>query len=148
MARTPRIAPAITELLTGNERHAWTLEEIRDGLARGGTKTDFSSVFRASEKLAADGSLRKITLEDGRACFERTSAHHDHLHCTDCDRLVAVPCVISRRALAAIEIRTGIAIDEHQVTLIGRCPRCRTAAEARRRIPQRRRAQPRAALPI
>lgn len=140
MARTPRIATAITKLLAGNERHAWTLEEIRDGLAQGGTKTDFSSIFRAAEKLAAQGSIRKFSLENGRTCFEQATAHHDHLHCTDCDRLVAVPCVIPRRALAAIETRTGVAIDEHQVTLIGRCPPCRRAAEARQRATKRRRA--------
>lgn len=140
MARTPRIATAILELLAGDERHAWTLDEIRDGLVRRNTKTDFSSVFRAAEKLVAQGSIRKFSLENGRTCFERTSAHHDHLHCTDCDRLVALPCVIPRRALTAIETRTGVAIDEHQVTLIGRCPRCRTAAEARRRVTKGRRA--------
>jgi Fur family ferric uptake transcriptional regulator len=131
MARTPRIATAITELLAGNERHAWTLEEIRDSLVRGGTKTDFSSIFRASEKLIADGAIKKLSLEDGRACFEQAAAHHDHLHCTDCDRLVAIPCVIPRKALTAIEARAGVTISEHQVTLIGLCPTCRIAAEKR-----------------
>jgi Fur family ferric uptake transcriptional regulator len=132
MARTPRISGAITDLMAGNERHAWTLEEMHADLARSGTATDFSSVFRAAEKLVAGGAIRKVLLDDGRARFELVTAHHDHLHCTRCDELVPVPCVIPRRAFAALEARTGIAITEHRVVLSGLCRLCRKTTRRRK----------------
>jgi Fur family transcriptional regulator, ferric uptake regulator len=125
MARPARIPAAILALMARGARHAWTLEELHAGLAGAGTATDFSSVFRAAERLAAEGAVHKLLLEDGRACFEAASAHHDHLHCTRCGTLVAVPCVMPRRTLAALEARAGVAVAEHRVVLTGLCPSCR-----------------------
>lgn len=125
MARTPRIPAAISALMARSDRHAWTLDDLHADLARAGTVTDFSSVFRAAERLVAEGTMRKLLLEDGRACFELVSAHHDHLHCTRCGTLVAVPCVIPHRTLAALEARTGVTVAEHRVIFTGLCPSCR-----------------------
>ncbi len=131
MARKPRISSAITALMEGSERHAWTLEELHGDLARSGTKTDFSSVFRAADKLVAEGTIRKLLLDDGRARFELASAHHDHLLCTRCDELVPVPCLISPRAFAALEARAGVAIAAHHVVLSGLCSDCRKSTRQR-----------------
>ena len=116
-------------LMQGGERHAWTLEELHAGLAGRGQTTDFSSVFRAAEKLTADGIARKLLLEDGRARFELVGAHHDHLYCTRCHELVPVPCVVERDDFAALERETGAAIHDHQIILSGVCRNCRTDAE-------------------
>jgi Fe2+ or Zn2+ uptake regulation protein len=129
MARKPRISIAIAKLMTRNEHHAWTLEDLHAGLASAGIATDFSSVFRAAEKLVAEGEIRKLQVEDGKTYFERVSAHHDHLHCTRCGELVAIPCVVPRRTLAALESKTGVTITAHQVSFVGLCADCRIAAE-------------------
>src|SRR4029077_1005052 len=96
MARKAQISAAMVGLMQDGERHAWTLEELQAGLTRLGRTTDFSSVFRAAEKLAADGIARKLLLDDGRARFELAAAHHDHLYCTRCQVLVPVPCLLGR----------------------------------------------------
>lgn len=85
---------------------------------------DFSSVFRAAEKLAASGAIRKLTLEEGRARFEEVDAHHDHLHCTRCGELVSVPCLFGAGDLAALEREAGIAILDHHLVLSGVCRDC------------------------
>src|SRR5487761_788405 len=100
MARKSHVSAAIMELMGAGVRHAWTLEELHAALALYGRATDFSSVFRAAEKLAAEGIARKLLLEDGRTRFELVSAHHDHLYCTRCHALVPVPCVIEREDFA------------------------------------------------
>jgi Fur family transcriptional regulator, ferric uptake regulator len=128
MARRPLISPALRDLLHRQERHSWTLEEFQAGLAGCGTAADFSTIYRAAEKLVADGVARKVPLDDGRARFELAGAHHDHLHCTGCDALIAVPCVIDRDAYSAIETATGAAILDHHVVLSGLCQQCRNAA--------------------
>jgi Fe2+ or Zn2+ uptake regulation protein len=114
-------------LMAEGERHAWTLEELHSALGRQGHATDFSSVFRAAEKLAADGRARKVTLDDGRTRFELVGAHHDHLYCTRCHELVPVPCLIEHDRFAAVERATGAAILDHHVVLRGLCRDCRNA---------------------
>ncbi len=126
MPRKAQISAAMVGLMGGGERHAWTLEELHEGLARRGRVTDFSSVFRAAEKLAAGGVARKVQVEDGRTRFELVGAHHDHLYCTRCHALVPVPCVIGHEDFAALERATGAAILDHHLVLSGLCRNCRT----------------------
>lgn len=115
----------MVRMMARDGRHAWTLDDLKTGLARHGTATDFSSVFRAAERLAADGIIQKLPHADGRARFELAGAHHDHLHCTRCDELVPVPCVIRPAAFARVEAATGASISGHRVVFTGVCRRCR-----------------------
>jgi Fur family ferric uptake transcriptional regulator len=129
MSRKARVSAAMVSLMAGGERHAWTLDELHAGLARQGKASDFSSVFRAAEKLAADGIARKLLLDDGRSRFELVGAHHDHLYCIRCHDLVPVPCLIERNDFAALERATGAAILDHHLILSGVCRTCRQSPD-------------------
>ena len=120
----------MVSLMGGGERHAWTLEELHSTLVERGHPTDFSSVFRAAEKLAGAGVVRKLLLDDGRARFELSSAHHDHLYCTKCHQLVPVPCLIEAGDFAALERATGISVRDHHLILNGLCRACRATEAA------------------
>jgi Fur family ferric uptake transcriptional regulator len=133
MSRKARVSAAMVNLMGGGERHAWTLDELHAGLAREGRVSDFSSVFRAAAKLAADGIARKVLLDDGRTRFELVGAHHDHLYCMRCHDLVPVPCLIERSDFAAMERATGIAILDHHLILSGVCRTCRQSPNERER---------------
>ncbi|HEX5319733.1 MAG TPA: transcriptional repressor [Stellaceae bacterium] len=124
MARKPLISAAMIELMARREHHAWTLEDLQAGLSAAGTSPNFSTVFRAAEKLVADGTARKLLLDDGRARFELAGTHHDHLHCVECDELVPVPCVIAGAQSSALEAETGVAISEHHIVFSGLCQSC------------------------
>jgi Fur family transcriptional regulator, ferric uptake regulator len=128
MARKPLISPALLILMERQDRHSWTLEDLQVRLAAQGIAADFSTIYRAAEKLVADGAARKVLLDDGRAHFELAGAHHDHLHCTGCEELIAVPCIIDRDAYVAFETATGAAVLDHRVVLTGLCPKCAAAA--------------------
>ena len=125
MARKPVVSTALLALMNERHHHAWTLEDLHGALSEREVAADFSSIFRAAEKLAADGALRKLTLDDGRARFELSEAHHDHLHCTRCGELVPVPCVFGPGNFAALEREAGIAILDHHLVLSGICRDCR-----------------------
>ena len=116
----------MTSLMGDGDRHAWTLEELHSALVERGHPSDFSSVFRAAEKLASAGIIRRLLLDDGRARFELSSAHHDHLYCTRCRRLVPVPCLIEAGDFAALERETGVAVLGHHLILNGLCRECRS----------------------
>jgi len=125
MARKSLIAAAMRRLMEGRNHHAWTLEDLQAGLAAAGAPADFSTIFRAAEKLVAVGAARKIQLEDGRARFELAEAHHDHLLCTRCGELLAIPCVIGQDGFATLEREAKIAITDHHLVLSGVCRQCR-----------------------
>jgi Fur family transcriptional regulator, ferric uptake regulator len=133
MARKARVSAAMLSLLEEGERHAWTLEELHVALHRGGAATDFSSVFRAAEKLAAAGFVRKLVLADGRVRFELVGDHHDHLYCTRCHGIEPIPCVIRRDEFLTLEKATGASILDHHLILSGICRTCRNAATKGRR---------------
>ena len=129
MARKSLISAAMRSLMERHDHHAWTLEDLQAGLVARGMKADFSTVFRAAEKLVADGVARKILLEDGRARFELDEAHHDHLLCIRCGELVAVPCVIGPEGFATLEREAEIAITDHHLVLSGICRACRALSD-------------------
>jgi Fur family transcriptional regulator, ferric uptake regulator len=130
MARPAVVSTALLALMRERGHHAWRLEDLHSALAERHVPADFSSVFRAAEKLVAAAEIRKLTLEDGRARFELCDAHHDHLHCTRCGDLVPVPCLFGPGDVAALERETGVAILGHHVVLSGICRACRVPAEA------------------
>ncbi len=125
MARKPIVSTALLTLMDDRHHHAWTLEDLQSGLTERGIAADFSSVFRAAERLAATGTIRKLVLDDGRARFEPVDAHHDHLHCTRCGELVPVPCLIGAGKFAELERQAGVAIHGHNLVLSGVCRECR-----------------------
>ena len=125
MARPSRIPQAIRGLMAAQARHAWTLEEIQGDLAERQVAADFSSVFRAVEKLEADGTLRRVHVDDGPVRFEPVGAHHDHLHCTKCGHLLPVSCLAQWFDIKALEAETGFAITTHDIVLSGVCRKCR-----------------------
>ena len=132
MPRRARVSAALLAILSDSERHAWTLDELHDGLVQRGLDSDFSSVFRAAEKLIAGGMIRKVILTDGRSRLELVATHHDHLYCIRCNALVAVPCIIGNSEIVALERETGAAITDHHLVLNGICGDCRAATDAGR----------------
>ncbi|MCL4414902.1 MAG: Fur family transcriptional regulator [Acidimicrobiales bacterium] len=134
MGRRPRIPAALEELLRSGGRHAWSLEELHEGLVASGVAADFSSVFRAAAKLESDGVLQRVELGDGRARFEMApcssavsghEGHHDHVRCEACGAVVPVSCGVVSPAVSAIEAATGFAIGGHSLVLTGTCRECR-----------------------
>ncbi len=124
MARKSRIPAALLHLMAGGARHAWTLEELRGDLAGQGIAADFSSVFRAAQRLAAEGRVRRIDLPDAPPRFKPDGNHHDHLLCARCQALVPIPCVLDHRALHAAMRETGCIVSGHRLVLSGFCRDC------------------------
>jgi Fur family transcriptional regulator, ferric uptake regulator len=127
MARKPQVSAALLTLMRERRQHAWTLEDLHAGLAAAGIVADFSSVFRAAEKLASASVIRRLALDDGRARFELVDSHHDHLHCTRCGDVVPVPCLIDAEDFRALEREAGVAVLDHHLVLSGLCRDCLTA---------------------
>ncbi len=88
-----------------------------------------ATVYRNLKLLVGDGSVRAVQLPGESPRYE--VAHHDHHHhfqCRVCERVFDVhACPGDLAALAP----AGFTVEDHELTLYGRCGDC--AAPARRR---------------
>lgn len=72
--------------------------------------------------LCEAGRAERFEVGDGRARFERAGNHHEHIVCSECGVVAAVPgCLVDE---ATVERRTGFAVSGHRLTLTGLCETC------------------------
>jgi Fur family transcriptional regulator, ferric uptake regulator len=86
-----------------------------------------STVFRAVDLLTEQRVLDRVTFADGthryRVCG--VGAHHHHITCVQCHRVVEVEACIGSDMLHAIENSTDFSLEGHSLELFGRCRDCR-----------------------
>jgi len=131
----PRPSPvtdAVRAVIAAEDRHAWALDELLEAVRRQVPGADFSTVFRAMQTLERAGVVEQVDVGDGRARYETRREHHEHIRCTECGTVAAVPGCVVEDALAHVERRTGYRVKSHQVVFAGVCRSCRTAARAQR----------------
>ena len=139
MGRRPRIAGAILQLMGEEHRHGWTIEELHSALEAKGLQTDFSSVFRATVKLAGERAVARVDLDDGRSRFELSAGHHDHVRCERCGRIAALPCGVGEAIADQVEEATGFTVGGHRLVWTGTCSSCQSNSSPRRRPTARQR---------
>jgi len=127
LGQLPRPSPVTDEvrrLLEGEERHAWSLDELLASVRASLGAADYSSVFRAVSQLERDGVLDRIDLGEGKARFERREDHHEHIRCESCGRVAEVPVCVLDDASAQVHNLTGFRVTSHRVVFGGVCEDC------------------------
>lgn len=123
----PRPSPVTDEvkrLLLSGGKHAWSLEELLEGVRSTLGAADPSSVFRATVTLEQSGLIDRLDLGDGRSHYELRDDHHEHVRCESCGRIAEVRGCVVDDASARIEAKTGFIVSSHQIVFVGRCPDC------------------------
>jgi Fur family ferric uptake transcriptional regulator len=106
---------------------ALTAVEIEDELRAEGTPTGRASIYRVLELLVEHGLAERVAVGQGQARFETidpSGAHHHHLVCEQCGRLVAFHDPGLERAIGKLSDRLGVRIEHHDVLLRGACEKC------------------------
>jgi Fur family ferric uptake transcriptional regulator len=135
------------------ERNTRQRAAIRDALAQAGRPLlpqevlaaaqaavpglGIATVYRALKAMVEDGEVRSVTLPGENARFEPTAlSHHHHFQCRRCLRVFdihACPGDLSRLA------PRGFSVEDHELTLYGRCRECALAGASAARAKSRRR---------
>lgn len=123
MRQTPQ-REGILRVLAHSDRPL-TVEEIRQGMAE--NRSGSPTVYRNLERFVAEGWVEGILGADQTMRFVRcrTRAHHHHLQCEGCGRMVELPGCGVESAAAAAEQQTGFRITRHQLMFFGLCTECR-----------------------
>jgi Fe2+ or Zn2+ uptake regulation protein len=118
------VRDAIADLIAGSARHDWSIEDLLAALAARRVEADFSTVFRALGRLERDGAVRRVQLGDGKARYEASGEHHEHVRCDACGAVGAVPGCVVGEALPRVQAATGFRVTGHQILFSGLCPDC------------------------
>lgn len=114
--KTP-LSTQITDLLA--KEHYVTVPQLVTLLTNTGNTYNKTSVYRALEKLVEQNKICKLNFGDNDIVYELRDSHHDHLVCTTCGSITAMPCEESNGKMI-----NGFKVDHHHLTYFGMCQQC------------------------
>lgn len=117
---------AIIDLLAG-EPCALSALEIEDRLRSGERGVARASIYRILDLLHERGLVARLELGDAITRYELVDpagAHHHHLLCSSCGRLVPFDDGDLERSIDRVSRRLGFDTRDHEVVLRGDCAAC------------------------
>lgn len=121
MERNTRQRSAIAEAVHDAGRPLLP-QEILERARRDAPTLSLATVYRNLKQLVDDGTLRPVHLPGEAARYELAGgAHHHHFQCRHCERVYDIPgCSAHLDAM----LPRGFTIEDHEITLYGRCAAC------------------------
>lgn len=122
--RVTRARTAVLEILQGANR-ALSHDEIGTELTTRGIAYDRVTLYRNLEWLVSHELAHRVSGPGrvGRYNATKEERHgHAHFHCDQCN---AVFCMESLQPAVAAKLPAGFRLDYAELTLHGRCPKCR-----------------------
>jgi Fur family transcriptional regulator, ferric uptake regulator len=87
-----------------------------------------ATIYRNLKSLVEAEELQVVQLPGENPRYERVGhSHHHHFQCRNCSRVFDVHACPGNLAKLAPE---GFSVEDHELTLYGRCADCRLPAEA------------------
>jgi Fur family ferric uptake transcriptional regulator len=130
MERNTRQRTAIRDAIAQSGRPLLP-QEVLEAAQASTPGLSIATVYRNLKSLTDDGTLRTVLLPGENARYELAhTGHHHHFQCRQCQRVFEVdacPGDLSHLAPA------GFTVDDHDLTLYGRCAECAPVPTATRR---------------
>jgi Fur family transcriptional regulator, ferric uptake regulator len=121
---TPRRLEVLAEL--ARERDDVTAQELWGRLREHGSRTGLATVYRTLALLSENGVVDVLSHHGTEQCYRLcTDAHHHHLLCTSCHRVVEVRDCDLGDWVEDVAKRHGFVPTDHRVEITGLCPDCR-----------------------
>ena len=120
----PRVK--ILEILEHNAQRHLSAEDVYKVLLEQGEEIGLATVYRVLTQFEGAGLVTRHHFEGAQAVFElNRGAHHDHLVCIKCGKVVEfVEHEIEARQNAIAE-QHGFVIEDHALVIYGTCADCR-----------------------
>ncbi len=116
---------AIIEVVRSGPKH-FTAQEIFEIVTEKNPDIGFATVYRFLRKLSENSFVTEIRLGGMPARYEwALKKHHDHLTCTQCQKIVEFENSEIERLQAKVAKEFGFELSDHVLELYGICPECR-----------------------
>lgn len=118
---------AILEAILASSGH-FDVAELYDRLKKHRARLSSATVYRAMPLFVASGIIQETLRAEGRARYERAwgHAHHDHLECLRCGRVIEFSDDALERLQEKVCRRHGFEAVEHTLGIRGYCSACRS----------------------
>ncbi|MCM5680644.1 transcriptional repressor [Schlegelella sp. S2-27] len=121
MERNTRQRTAIREAIAQAGRPLLP-QEVLEAAQAGAPGLSIATVYRNLRTLLDEGELRAVLLPGENARYELAGGgHHHHFQCLACDRVFEVDACPGNLASLA---PPGFIVEDHDLTLYGRCSEC------------------------
>ena len=121
---TPRRLEVLEEL--ARERDDVTAQALWSRLRERDSSTGLATVYRTLALLSEKGVIDALSHHGTELCYRLCSdAHHHHLTCSRCHRVVEVEQCGLGSWLDEVSSRHGFVATDHRVEITGLCAGCR-----------------------
>lgn len=116
--------------LGDNPEKQYTVDELYSALCVQNLRVGKSSLYRLLDKLCAEGIVRKFKEEGKDSSLyqylgsDAECAHHLHLKCLNCGRLIHLECHLGNELIAHIRAEHGFSVNSKKSVLWGVCESC------------------------
>lgn len=115
----------ILAILEASDKRHLSAEDVYRILLSNGDEIGLATVYRVLTQFEGAGLVVRHHFETGQSVFElNRGAHHDHLVCIKCDKVVEFmePAIEDRQMAIAKE--HGFTLEDHSLVIYGLCPDC------------------------
>lgn len=102
-----------------------TVPEIHAQVKLKMPQTGIATIYRTVKLLMESHLIQSVTLPTGETRYESADlGHHHHFQCKICGQVVDIDhCPV--RVESGGELPGGYLLEDHEITMYGRCPKCR-----------------------
>jgi Fur family transcriptional regulator, ferric uptake regulator len=119
-ATLPRLK--ILEVFQHSKTRHMSAEDVYKLLLIDDTDIGLATVYRVLTQFEQAGILKRSNFESGKAVFElEQGAHHDHLVCLQCGRVVEFMDAEIEKRQQKIAKDHGFTLQDHALSLYGTC---------------------------
>ena len=103
-----------------------SVEELYSIVSEQEPKIGLATVYRTLALLTKSGLALEMDFGDGQKRYESSfmSAHHDHMVCTQCGKIIEFNHPLIEKYQEEIAIQNGFKITSHKLDLFGHCSNC------------------------
>ena len=107
------------------ENHV-SVEELYGIVSEHEPKIGLATIYRTLALLTKSGLALEMDFGDGQKRYESSymSAHHDHMVCTECGKIIEFNHPLIEKYQEEIAIQNGFKIISHKLDLFGHCNNC------------------------
>jgi Fur family ferric uptake transcriptional regulator len=101
-----------------------SIAEIHEQSRRAVPNLGIATIYRTVKMLHEADEIHLVSLPDGETRYEKAGlGHHEHFRCRVCKQVFDLPdCPLAY--LSGTTTKDGFLIEDHELTLYGRCAHC------------------------
>src|SRR5579875_3469805 len=119
----PRQAIAAAIATRAAEERDFAIDDLWHDARQRDAGVGRATTFRMVDLLVRLGMLDRIAFADGTERYHAVApgAHHHHLTCSVCHKVVEIACCLPMQQIAEVARDNGFALAQHRIEIFGVC---------------------------